>query len=157
MRLPNQPRQGTIALCVRTKEGKPEFLEAISDDDEIALLENALQDRMNDPLETVRAFREQRKIEDEKFGDYVEDLLSQPFLRPQVQEQAVQWLRSKIRIEEFQQSETEATKVIAAYAYQVFCDNPEKKDFTLLGKSAAVRIRVFDVEEIVESDFSRAS
>ena len=40
-------------------------------------------------------------------------------MRPEVQEHGLQWLRSKIRIEQYQRTETEAAKIIAKYALQI--------------------------------------
>jgi hypothetical protein len=90
--------------------------------------------------------RERQKREDEEFGDYVEELLSQPFIRSEIQEHGVQWLKSKIRIEQFQRCEQEPTAVIAQYALKVIRDNPEATDFLLAGPISKVRVRVFEMK-----------
>ena len=136
-------RAGTVALIVRYEGEGPELVEALSDDSEITVLERALTEGEGDPLEAVHAHREKVRQEDEEFGDYVEELLSQPFLKPEVQEHGVQWLKSKIKIEKYQRCEQEATRVIAEYAYALYCRDPERLDFFLAGPSARVRIRVF--------------
>jgi len=141
-------KTGTVALIVglqsgTSKSGEPVLIEALSDDREIETLEKALTTGNEAPLETVLELRSRQSREDEEFGDYVEDLLSQPFVRPEIQEHGVQWLKSKIRIEQFQRSETEAMRVIAEYAFKLFLQDRDKTDFLLASAAAQVRIRVF--------------
>ena len=132
----------TVALVVQSGE-IPSLVDVISDDHEISLLESSSRAGEVDLLRPVYEFRKRQCAEDEQFGEYVEDLLSQPFLRPEIQEHGVQWLRSKIRIEEFQRSESDAARIIAEYAMKILLENPEKKDFFLAGPSTMVRVRVF--------------
>jgi len=122
------------------------LVEQISDEREIAALEEAIAAQAPEPLQVVYEFRARLKREDEEFGDYVEDLLSKPYVRPEIQEHGVQWLKSKIRIEEYQRSEDEATRVIAKYACKVYQDNPKKTEFVLAGPTAQVQIKVFALE-----------
>jgi hypothetical protein len=138
-------RTGTVAIVVSYDESQknPVLVDRISDDREIAALEVALKTGEEAPLEAIYAMRKKQLQEDEDFGDYVEDLLSKPFVRQEVMEHGVQWLKSKIRIEEYQRTEAEATRVIADYAFKVFLEDPERKDFMLAGPAAKVRIRVF--------------
>ncbi len=147
---PKGTREGLIALVVRYVNGEPVLLEALSDLREISMLESALQEGTDNPLRPIYETREVREREDEEFGDYVEELLCQPFLRPEIQEQAVQWFKSKIKIEEFQRSEREATEIIATYAYGLFREDSHKRDFTLAGANAAVRVRIIEVPVGVE-------
>lgn len=131
----------TVALVV---EGQSHSLvDVISDDHEISLLENSSKSGEGDLLRPVYEFRQKQCAEDEQFGEYVEDLLSQPFLRSEIQEHGLQWLKSKIRIEEFQRTENEAAKIIAEYAMKILTENPEKTDFFLAGPKTMVRVRVF--------------
>jgi hypothetical protein len=131
----------TVALVV---EGStPSLVDVISDDHEISLLESSHRSGENDLLRPVYEFRKKQSAEDEQFGEYVEDLLSQPFLGSEIQEHGLQWLKSKIRIEEFHRSETEAASIIAEYAMKILLENPEKTDFFLAGPSTMVRVRVF--------------
>lgn len=106
-------------------------------------MEAAIVAGEKEPLDLLERVRAREAKEEEDFGNYVEDLLSKPFLRPEVQQHAVQWLRSKIRIEKYQQSEQEAVKVIAEYALKLFQGDPEKIDFLLAGPHAQVRVRIF--------------
>jgi hypothetical protein len=140
------PKIGTVALIINPK-GDPELLDQFSDDREISILEAAFATQEPDPLSIVYSMRQKQCQEDEEFGDYVEELLSQPFVRPEVQEHGVQWLRSKIRIEEYQKCESQATKVIAEYAFKLFKEDPNRTEFILAGPAAKVRIRVFLVPE----------
>jgi hypothetical protein len=136
-------KAATIALIVRSLRGKhPEIVEILSDDREITLLESRWE-RGEEALERVHELRSTQTREDDEFADYVEDLLSQPFVKPEIQEHGVQWLRSKIRIEEFQKNEREAAKIIADYALKVFKGDPKRKDFLLAGPKAQVRVRIF--------------
>jgi hypothetical protein len=143
-------RVTTIAIVVHAPKtdsyrSSVSLVEVISDEFEIGLLEASWQAGSPDPLESVREFRRKQTEEEGEFGNYVEELLSQPFVANEIQEHGVQWLKSKIRIEKHVQSETEAAKVIAEYAMKVVTKDPEKTDFFLAGPKAMVRIRVFSV------------
>jgi len=135
----------TVALVVQGNpiEEQPALMDVISDDREINLLETYSRSGEQDLLRAVYEFRERQSAEENEFGQYVEDLLSQPFLNSEIQEHGVQWLRSKIRIEQFQRSETEAARIIADYAMKILTENPEKRDFFLAGPNTMVRIRIF--------------
>ncbi len=135
-------RIGTVALVIRYDGPQPQLLDKLSDDREIAALEAALQSGETDPMHVVYELRERQTREDDEFGDYVEELLSQPFVRPEIQEHGIQWLKSKIRIEEYQRTETQAAQVIAEYAFRLFQENPERKEFLLSGPAATVRVRI---------------
>lgn len=135
-------RAPTIALAVAIKDGTPVLLETISDSQEIHLLEQSVQLGMTDPLQRVRDHREKQRREDNEFSDYVEGLLSKPFLKTEIQKHGVQWLKSRIRIEQFQKDEKEAAKVIANYAFQIFSSETSLRDFFLAGPKAQVRVRV---------------
>jgi len=156
-------KTSTIALLVGAKEGAEILIETLSDDREIAIVDQAVQSwhgsarevheahaaQAYSPadglLEVIRRERERVCAEDEEFGNYVEDLLSKPFLRREVREHGIQWLNSKLRIERFQKSEREAMQVIANYAFRLYEENPEKTDFILATPTAQVRIRIFVV------------
>lgn len=140
-------KQGVVALVVhKASEGIPQLVEALSDELEIEILELALQEGERDPLSLIYRRRERQTREDESFGNYVEELLSQPVVKPEVQEHALQWLKSKIKIERYQKTESEATRVIADYAYRLFLENQSRKDFVLAGPKAQVRVKIFEVE-----------
>lgn len=143
-------KAGTVALVVlAAPEDAPTtsatfvLVETLSDESEIGALETALESGERDPLALVYEIRERRMKEEEVFGDYVEDLLSHPFLPKEVQEHGVQWFKSKHRIEKFQTAETEARSVIAEFAFKVFSQDPSKMDFILASPTAEVRVRVF--------------
>jgi hypothetical protein len=140
-------RAPTIALAVVIKNGTPVLLETISDSHEIQLLEQSVQLGEKNPLNRIHEHRERQKQEDSEFSDYVEDLLSKPFLKAEVQKYGVQWLKSRIRIEQFQEDEKEAAKVIAEYAFKIFSEETALRDFFLAGPKAQVRVRVIVVQE----------
>ena len=144
-------RAATIALVVRFEGGKPTLLETISDDREIHYLESAFEKGAPAPLDELYRLRESQSREDDEFGDYVETLLTQPFLRPDIRDHGVQWLKSKVRIEQYQQTEKDAAATIATYAFRVFEKDPGLKDFSLSGSSSLVRVRVLVVPAEVES------
>ncbi len=149
-------KDGTVALVIKYEQGVAHLVESLSDDREIGLLELSLADHVEDPLRIVYDQREKEAKEDSEFGDYVEELLSQPFVRPEIQEHGVQWLKSKIRIEQYQKTEAEAAKVIADYAYRIFMGNPVKTDFYIAAPNAKVRVRIFVLEH-EEASFSSNS
>lgn len=139
-------KTGTVALVVSSNHGIPTLVSVLTEDREITIFENALEEGAVDPLELVFKARAKQQKEDEEFGVYVENLLSQPFVRPEIKEHGVQWLKSKIRIEEFQKNETEACRIIADYAFELFSKNPRRQDFTLAGPTAKVRVKVLLME-----------
>lgn len=137
----------TIALAVHLpREGGPRLIDVFSDNREILLLESAVLVGEVDPLQIVYEHRDKQAREDEEFSNYVENLLSKPFLKSEIQEHGVQWLKSKIRIEKYQRDEREAARIIADYAFEVFRAEMEKTDFLLAGPRAEVRIRIFILE-----------
>jgi len=137
---------GTLALVVQYQAGDPEWVQTFTDEREINVLESALTQRKKNPIETVIQFREQQAQEDEDFGNYIEDLLSQPFVRPEIQTHGIQWLKSKMRIENHKRTEANAARVIAEFAYKMFQQDSNKTDFLLAGPIAQVRIRVFVID-----------
>jgi hypothetical protein len=141
---------GTVALIVRYDGNIPSLVETFSDDREIELFEAALSTGESNPLDSVYEMRARQAKEDEEFGDYVEELLCQPFVKPEIMEHGVQWLKSKMKIEQYQKCELEATKVIAGYAFKLYQEDPQKVDFLLAGPAAKVRVRVFKLPEARE-------
>jgi hypothetical protein len=140
-------KTATVALVVHYNQDEPTLTTILSDEQEIEIFETAVSEGQPDPMTSLCDFRDRRKKEEEEFGDYVEELLSQPFLRRDIQEHGVQWLRSKIRIEQYQRAELEAARVIADYAYQLYQQNRELRDFFLSGPNTRVRIRIFVVSK----------
>ncbi len=140
-------KEGTVALVIRFDKDAPVLVEYFSDEAEIVVVEDALK-AGEDPILKVQEYRAREAEEDEEFGDYVEDLLSKPFLRPEIQLHGLQWMKSKIRIETFKQTEAQAAKVIAEYAINIFKQDQDKTDFILVGPTAKVRIRVFSVQSV---------
>ena len=146
---------GTVALVIGYKEKKAVLLDYFSDDREIAVFESALYSGENKPLQYVYLVRNQTQKEDEEFANYIEELLSRPFIRPDIQEHGVKWLKSKIRVEQYKKAESEAAQVIAEYAFKLFQENPGRKEYFLAGAAAQVKIRVFTLSE--ELSFSQAA
>jgi hypothetical protein len=141
----------TVAIVVRypqdavSSAAASSLVEVLSDEHEIHLLESSFKSGETDPLKVVHDFRQRQSEEEGEFGNYVEELLSQPFVGPEIQEHGVQWLKSKIKIEKYQKTEIDAAKIIADYAMKVVAEDPEKTDFFLAGPSTMVRIRVFSL------------
>ena len=138
----NAGEQPTIALIVTRNQGLPVLSETLTSPEEILELELAMMNRDSEPLLRVETLRKKQFSEDEEFADFVEGLLSQPFVKPDVQEHAVQWFKSRAKIEAYQHAEDEASRVIAQYAFQVYLKDPSKTDFLLAGPRAKVRIKV---------------
>jgi hypothetical protein len=142
----------TVAIVVRypqeTVTSPLSLVEVLSDEQEINILEASCNAGEEDPLKPVHDFRRRQDEEEGEFGDYVEELLSQPFVGSEIQEHGVQWLKSKIRIEKYQKTETDAAKIIAEYAMKVVTEDPEKTDFFLAGPNTMVRIRVFPLNKL---------
>ena len=144
--MPDAPGQPTIALIVTLYQGSPVLADTLTSSEEILELELAVKNRDPEPLKRVQDFRSKQFSEDEEFADFVEGLLSQPFVKPDVQEHAVQWFKSRSKIEAYQKAEDEASRVIAQYAFQIYMNDTEKTDFLLTGPRAKVRIRVIELK-----------
>jgi hypothetical protein len=132
----------------------PQLVAILHDEYEIEFLQIALSSGHADPMQHIYEHRAQMNQQDDEFGDYVEELLSRPFLKPEVQRHGVQWLKSKIRIENYQKLENQAIQVISDYAYEVFKSNPSRTDFLLTSPVSQVRVRVFVIptrSSIIES------
>ena len=137
--------QPTIALVVTQNGGEIILADTLTDSDEILEFELAVKEGDPEPLNRVTNFRSKQLAEDEEFADFVEDLLSQPFVKPDVQEHAVQWFKSRTKIEAYQKAEDEASRVIAQYAFQIYQGDPSRTDFMLAGPKAKVRIRIIQI------------
>jgi hypothetical protein len=133
----------TVALVIKYEGQDPSLIETISDEREIVVLENGFEKGQSGLIEQIHDRRAQQAKEEDDFGNYVEDLLSQPYVRPEIQEHGIQWLKSKIKIDEYNRTEAEAAKIIADYAFKVFTDDPDRTDFFLAGPNAKVRVRIF--------------
>lgn len=142
--------QPTIALVVARHRGELVLTDTLTSGEEILELELALLNEDVDPMKRVQDYRIKQSQEEEEFADFVEGLLSQPFVKPEVQEHAVQWFKSRAKIETYQKAEDEASRVIAQYAFQIFSADPSKTDFLLAGPRAKVRVRVIDLTHIKE-------
>ncbi len=140
-------KMSTVALIIGIDTGSPVLLDTLNDVDEIEYIELALKSGEDDPLHEIYKFRERQQKQEEDFGNYIEDLLSQPFVNPQLQKHGVQWLRSRIKIDQFQRTEREAVEVISNYAYKIFEKDPSKMDFFLVSATSQVRIRIFTLEQ----------
>lgn len=136
-------RSATVALIIREARGIPRLIETLSDEKEIEVFEHAYAQGEADPLRAVYDYRTRQLREEDQFSEYVEDLLARPFLRREIQDHGIQWMRSKMKIEEYQRSEAEAAKIIAEYAMNIVEKDPAQHDFLLAGPAAHVRIRVF--------------
>jgi hypothetical protein len=140
-------RTGTVALVVRVEAGSPILLDQISDDHEIEILEHSLHAGGTRALEDVYSERDRQMEEEERFGDFVEALITQPFVKQELLEHGVQWLKAKVKIEKYHRQERDATRVIAQYAFQVYSENPGLTDFMLSGPHAQVRIRILELPQ----------
>jgi hypothetical protein len=126
----------------------PILIDQISDEREIQVFEEALASGAPHPLTVLRNHREKEALEDEEFGRYVEDLLCQPFLKPEIQRHGVEWLKSRIKIEQFREQERRAAASIAEYAFQLYLEDPDQQDYLLAGPNAQVRIRIFEIPQM---------
>ena len=135
----------TVALIVSSSAQSPLLIDVLYDEFEIEFLEAAIRNGERDPLQQIHEHRTRVSKKEEDFGDYVEELLSQPFLHPDIQQHGIQWLKSKIKIEKYQKTEREAVRIIADYAYKIFEQDEDKTDFILASPTSQVRIRVFSL------------
>ena len=142
------PKMGTVAVVLAADpetKATERWIETFSDEREIAALEQAIESGNPFPLQSVYEFRARIDREDTEFGDYVEDLLCQKTVRPEVQSHGFAGLRSKMKIEQFRRQEREAAEVIANFALAKYEEDPALEDFVLAGPGVQVRIRSFQV------------
>ena len=139
---------GTVLILLgRDEQGMPKILEAVSEDPEILLIEQALADQQVDPVSAVRQRRQEQDDEEEAFADYIEGLLSVPACGIELQRHAGLWFRSRMDLEAYRRAETEARRVIVDFAFRLFCDDPSQTDFILTGPQAGVRVIIREIEE----------
>ncbi len=152
-------KSGTIVIAIsKTKgtlvraisgvpeaSGLPELLDTFSDQNEIEIFEQTLSAGKN-PLEAVYRLRRQVEAEDEHFGNFIEEVLSEKGVSVMIQTHASQWFKSKLKIERFRKAEMEAREIIAEFAYQVFCENTALTDFMISGSTAQVQVRFRKIE-----------
>lgn len=152
-------KMGVVAVVLAEQDSDPStdhWVDTFSDEREIRVLEQAIADGEVDPLQKVYALRESVEREDEEFGDYVEDLLSKQFVRPEIQAHGVAWLKSKAKIEQFRDQERDAAEVIANYALAKYKKDPELNDFILAGPGVQVRVKIFKVRLVPGTQSSAA-
>ena len=138
-------KTNTIALIVGYQAELPVLLDTLSNEGEIQLMENALRSGQSRPLEQIYENRVNEAKREDEMGDYIEELLSQAVVKPEIQQHGIQWMKSKIKIEKYQKAEKEAAQVIAGYAYKIFQLDRSKVDFLLTGPNSQVRVRIFEI------------
>ena len=141
-------RIGTVALVVRFEGEQVNLIETLADNQEIELFEAALKEGSKDPMKYIEQHRQRQDAEDETFGDYVEQLLTQPFIKAELREHGINWFYSRMRVERYRRHEQDAAKVIAEYALKVYRDAPDREEFILAGPRAKVQIRIFSVNRL---------
>src|SRR5262249_33318543 len=100
-------KMSTIALVIGRQSNLPVLMETLSDEAEIRYMEDALKAGETRPLQRIHEYRESEARQEDELGNHIEDLLSKTFVKPEIQTHAVQWLRSKIKIEQYQKAEKE--------------------------------------------------
>lgn len=134
---------GTIAIILEDDQ----WVETLSDEREVEILVGALECRLQEPLGEVYRFRARQEGEDELFGDHIENLLTKPFVKPEIREHGVKWLESRVKIEKFRKEEKEAAQIIASFALQKREENPKLQDFQIVSDQAEVRVRIFKIQK----------
>jgi hypothetical protein len=141
-------KSAKVALAVRCLQDRPQIVEILSDEQEIEILEASFKEGLKiESLEKIYEYRRRLNEQEEQFGNYVEDLLAHPFIRKEIRDHGLQWLKSKMRIEQYEKTEKEAAQVIADFAMKVFASNPSKTDFMIAGPKSQVRVLVFVLPE----------
>ena len=138
---------GTVLILVASDaEGRPQILEAISDEPEVSFIQQTLADRHPDPVQALKQRRVIQELEDEAFADYVEGLLSAPDCGLEIRNHASQWFRSRIHLEEYRKAEALARHVIVDFALQVYCEDQSQTDFILASPQAEVRVLIYSLD-----------
>jgi len=138
-------KMSTVALIISHEAGVTSLLDTLSDPEEIEFMNLSIRAGDHNPLEHLYELRARKVKQENDFGDHLEELLSQPFLNPEIQSHGIRWLKSQIRIETYHKTERDAVKIISEYAYKIYQEDPDKTDFFLASTNSQVRIRVFTV------------
>lgn len=117
--------------------------EILLDEYEIECLESALRRGDSQPMQEIMHRRDLLQQKENLQAEYIEEMLSRPAAKTTVKEQGALWFRSKLRLDQHRQAESEAAEVIAHYAYQIYQNDPSRTDFLIAGPHAHVRIRIF--------------
>ncbi|MBU6374685.1 MAG: hypothetical protein KGQ59_01700 [Bdellovibrionales bacterium] len=145
-------KAGTVLILMGSdSDGRPFVLESVSDEPEVAFMEQIFADRHPNPVLALKEHRRRQEHEDEAFADYVEGLISAPSCGLRIQDHASQWFKSRIHLEQYRQAEAVARQVIVDFAFRLFCQDPSQTDFTLASSNAEVRVLVYRVDVIVHS------
>lgn len=144
-------RTSTLAILISNHQESlgetPVVVDTLFDEEEIGFLEAGLREGDTHILQRIYEHRAKQALSDEEFGNYIEDLLSQPFVKADARKHGIQWLKSKIRSDEFHKLEKEAAQVITEYAFRIFLKDRHRTDFFLLTEKSQVRVRLFFLPE----------
>jgi hypothetical protein len=132
-----------IALVVSGEVGSWVLIDTLSDEQEIEYFEQLMHVRDPDPLRRIYQLRTVQQGKEDEMADFIENLVSQPFVSEKVKTQGIRWFKSKIKIENFHQLEMEAAQVISEFAFKMFQKEPEKTDYFLVAPQSRIRVRVF--------------
>jgi hypothetical protein len=138
-----------IALIITQEQGSPVLRDTLTSDSEIEFLIASMAKGELDPLGEIHRYRSHVEQQQTIFGDYVEDLLSKPFVEGSLQQQALKWLGAKIKIDQFQLQEKAAAKIISDYAYKLFKVEPAKNDFFIESAHFRIRVRIFTLPKVL--------
>lgn len=134
-----------IALVVSGGNGSWVLVDVLSNEKEIEYLEHLIQQGDPEPLQRIYQLRAIQQSQDDEMGDYIESLVSQPFIDQKIKDQGIRWFKSKIKIENYHQLEREAAQVISDFAFKMFQEFPEKTDYLLISPQSQVRVRIFQL------------
>lgn len=133
----------TIALVVTYREQDPILLDSLSDDNEISTLEKSILVGGGHPLEMIYEEREKKRQCDQVMGAALERVIQEKDRPQEVKFYAIDWFKTKSRIDQLLEEEAKSREVIAKFAFQLFCEDHRKKDFFLQGSQVKLRVRVF--------------
>lgn len=140
-------RTGTVAIILAVENGEEVWMDTVSDETEIQLLEQAIHKGVQEPLQILLHHRTNTLQKDENFGDFVENLLVKQRVSEDMKKHGVAWFESWHRIREYKKQEKEAAQTIAEFGLKIYQRDPSLKDFQIEAPGSKVRIRILHLPE----------
>lgn len=134
---------GTVALLVVDNQLK----DTLTDSAEIGLLE-ALGDSgtIEQAQAIVRQYRKETKQLEERLGDHVEEILVSYQASKEAKKNAMDWMKSHMKLEQYRKEERQAAAIIGEHAFSVFQTRPDVKEFILQAETSQVRVVIFSLK-----------
>jgi hypothetical protein len=137
-----QVENSNVNIAVIVNHEKTGMVEFLADQSEIEFFQDSTKS-LSERLQDIYLMRAQREQQEEDLADYVENLVLNPMLHPEIKQQGVEWFYSRIKIDQYRQKELQAAQLIAQYAFEQFLADTQKATFDLSSSENTVHIKIF--------------